>query len=431
MSKDQELLREYSERHSEDAFRALVDRHVGLVHGVARRQTRDEHLAEEVTQAVFILFARKASTLKAETLLAGWFYRTTRFVALHALRTERRRQFHEGEFATMDTTRSDSVWEQVSPHLEEVMSRLGETDRNAVVLRFFQGRSFAEVAQALGTTEAAAKMRVSRTIEKLRGLFGRRGITVPSAMLAAALTAHGVHAAPVGLAANVTSVALSQSHLATASALTLVIGATKLMAWNKVKTVIAACIVALLLGGGVTIMRKKAEDAPATAKLAITTFQPLEGEWEGAFDLRVDDREPVARTVLLIIRSKDAGRLCEIDMRVEGQDGTAPLNYTFSHSLVDAGERVFTISDPKTGRGDGEGFVTESFHNPAVQEWKAAIRFPFTNDRGSMDGLWHRKGDDLRISSHDQFFVPDGTNHVFADMRLRRRASASPSTASR
>jgi len=86
--------------------------------------------------------------------------------------------------------------------------------------------------------------------------------------------------------------------------------------------------------------------------------------------------------------------------------------------------KIFTISDPKTGRGDGEGFVIESLHRPSANEWRAAIRFPFSNNRGVMEGVWHRRGDELNITSRDEFQTPNGKNHVFPEFKLRRRLTA-------
>src|SRR5205809_1516849 len=142
MKDDFELLREHVEQGSDEAFRVLIERHAGMVHGAALRIVREELLAQEVTQAVFIILARKAVRLRRGTVLAGWLYRTARFVALEARRAEHRRQQHHKHFAQMnDSPESGSVWDQIAPLLEEAINRLGEADRDVVVLRFLQERS--------------------------------------------------------------------------------------------------------------------------------------------------------------------------------------------------------------------------------------------------------------------------------------------------
>src|SRR5215831_10156110 len=100
---DFELLREYVERHSESAFTALVERHVGLVYSAALRQVSDRHAAEEVTQATFIILARKAPKLRRGINLSGWLYRTAHFAAKGLLRAERRRRQREQKAVQMET----------------------------------------------------------------------------------------------------------------------------------------------------------------------------------------------------------------------------------------------------------------------------------------------------------------------------------------
>src|ERR1700735_2135241 len=97
MTDDVALLREYTQSHSEEAFAALVSRHIHLVYSVALRQVRDPHLAEEITQAVFVILARKAGSLCSKTILAGWLCRTARYASANALTIQRRRQLREQE----------------------------------------------------------------------------------------------------------------------------------------------------------------------------------------------------------------------------------------------------------------------------------------------------------------------------------------------
>src|SRR5271170_1831192 len=170
LNDDLTLLREYARRNSEEAFAALVSRHVNLVYSVAMRQVRDPHLAEEITQAVFIILARKAASLGPKTILPGWLCRTARYASANALTMQRRRQHREQE-AHMQSILNEPEpdnWGQIAPLLDGAMEQLGQKDHNAVVLRFFEGRNFKEVGAALGVSEDAANRRVHRALEKLR-----------------------------------------------------------------------------------------------------------------------------------------------------------------------------------------------------------------------------------------------------------------------
>src|SRR4029078_6610458 len=173
---DWQLIQDYVAWNSETAFRTLVDRHLNLVYAVALRQVRDPHLADEVAQAVFILLARKARALRPGTVVPGWLFRTTRFVASRAVRAENRRLEREKEaFAMQQLATPDDAWKRMAPAIDDALESLGETDRNAVLLRFFNEKSFRETGVALGASEEAAKKRVTRALEKLRTFFASRG----------------------------------------------------------------------------------------------------------------------------------------------------------------------------------------------------------------------------------------------------------------
>jgi len=250
-SDDMQLLQEYASRRSEQAFTTLVARHINLVFSAALRSVNNAGQAEEITQAVFVTLARKARALRRGTVLSGWLYQTARLTACNFTRAEMRRQHREQE-AYIQSTMNDpepEAWTRVGPLLDEAMAQLNERDRNAIVLRFFEGKPLKGVGDALGSSEDAAKMRVNRALDKLRDFFHRRNITVPAAALAAAIAENSIHAAPAGLAASVASVAsvVVPGSALTVSTLTLVKGAIHIMTSTKIGLAIGATGAAIII----------------------------------------------------------------------------------------------------------------------------------------------------------------------------------------
>ena len=270
---DSALLREYVERDSEEAFAALVTRHVNKVYSVALRLTGNPHSAEEITQAVFVILARKSRQLGKRVILSGWLYQTARLTAVTFIRGGIRRARREQE-ACMQTALNENesdAWMQIAPLLDAAMAGLNEADRHAVVLRFFDGKSLREVGAALGANEEAAKKRVSRALEKLRRYFARRGVSSTTAIIAGAISANSVQAAPVALAKSVTAIAVAKGATASGSTLTLIKGALKIMAWTKAKTAIVVSVGVLLAAGTtmVVIHRTHTDRPPVLQTLTL------------------------------------------------------------------------------------------------------------------------------------------------------------------
>ncbi len=261
---DMQLVRMYATRQSEQAFETLVSRYINLVYSTALRQARDPHLAEEITQAVFIILARKAESLSAKTILPSWLHRTAIFAAGDVLKMQRRRAQREQEAhmrSEIESAAPEPDWEQISPLLDQALVQLEEKDREAVLLHFFQQRPFAEVGGLLGMSEDTARKRTSRAVEKLRAIFLKHGVRSTTAALAGALSANCVQAAPALLSKTVTAVAITKGATAGASTLVFVQGALKIMAWSKTETVLAVGVILLLAGGTTALTVQKQREA--------------------------------------------------------------------------------------------------------------------------------------------------------------------------
>ena len=335
---DHQLLAEFAQAGSEEAFDALVGRYVNLVYSTAFRFARDPHHAEEITQAVFVILARKAGRLSSRVILSGWLYQVARLTAANFMKGEIRRQHREHE-AYMQSVLNDeqtAAWDEIAPLLDEAMGRLGDADRDAVVLRFFQNKSAAEVASELKTTEAAAHKRVARAIEKLRKFFMRRGVSSTSALIAGAITAHSVQAAPAALANSVTAATVAKAAVST-STLTLIKGTLKLMAWIKAKNVVVAGAV-ILLAGSVTTVAVKELVFPSACYLRI--------EGKGKIELMPGDQPRLVESADFVILTD--GIRYRISIVSKGHSGLTNDAYEYTADYGCDGHDLFVLSDQKS-----------------------------------------------------------------------------------
>jgi RNA polymerase sigma factor (sigma-70 family) len=239
MTTDSELLRQFAQTSSEAAFAELLKRHVNLVYSAALRQVNgDEHFAKDVAQTVFTDLARKAVSLSRRETLTGWLYTSAHFAAAKMVRGENRRRDREEKYMREPTSETalELDWEKIRPALDDAMHELNETDREAILLRYFENRQFIQVGAKLGLNENAARMRVERALEKLRGIFEKSGIATAMA-LASVISANAVQTAPANLA-----VALTIASIATAGTGTFTL--LKIMTATKLKLAISALVVA-------------------------------------------------------------------------------------------------------------------------------------------------------------------------------------------
>jgi RNA polymerase sigma factor (sigma-70 family) len=244
--RDAELLRLHAETGDETAFGELVARHVDLVYSAALRQVGgDSALAQDVSQSVFILLARQARALSRRASILGWLYTTARYQANHAVRAERRRRNREQEATAMHEFEStpDINWEELHPVLDAAMHELSESDREVMLLRYFKGLELRAVGAAVGVSEEAARKRVDRALEKLRGVLRQRGVASTSAALVAVMHGAVVTAAPAGLASTITT-AVATGAVAGAGFTTTLF---QFMASTKIKSTAGAVLLAGLL----------------------------------------------------------------------------------------------------------------------------------------------------------------------------------------
>jgi RNA polymerase sigma factor (sigma-70 family) len=283
---DIELLNDYARTKSEAAFATLVDRYLNLVYSAAMRQVRDPDLAKDVSQAVFIVLARKAGRLGPKTILSGWLYRTACFASRDALKADYRRQRREQEAMKMEQEiySDQALWEELSPVLDEAMQQLKPKDRDAILLRFFEDQSFREVGAALGSNEDAAQKCVSRALDKLRGFLRNRGVTASLIGLGGALLSNGAHAAPFGLKGVVT-VGATAGVAGAGGGATLIAGladnVSRGIYWDQTRLYLAGAISVTAIAIGTAFMvapdLSGNNDAPAAATIPVETPKSLLG----------------------------------------------------------------------------------------------------------------------------------------------------------
>ena len=251
MTDSQTLVSEYVRTGSEPAFRELVTRYLDLVYSSALRLVSgDAHLAEDVSQTVFLNLARKAHRLPGAVRLGGWLHRDTCHVAQTLMRSERRRQQRERQATEMSAMEdhSESNLAKLAPLLDEAIEELREEDRTAIVLRFFEQRDFRSVGEALGSNEEAARKRVTRAIEKLHGLLKGRGVSLSAAALGTVLATETITAAPGGLAATIAGTALAGAVAGAGFSATLI----KMATMTKIQAGVLGAVV--LIGAATSLV---------------------------------------------------------------------------------------------------------------------------------------------------------------------------------
>ncbi|HEV2393538.1 MAG TPA: sigma-70 family RNA polymerase sigma factor [Verrucomicrobiae bacterium] len=347
MTEDAELLSRYSAEQSEAAFAEFTRRHVDLVYSAGLRLVHgDIESAQDITQQVFTEGARHAKRLARHPALVGWLYTTTRLMALRVNRTEQRRKAREQEATTMNELLHGDAppadWDQLRPVLEEAMHELDEKDRHAVLLRFFQNQTLNQVGQALNLTENAARMRVERALERLRGKLARRGITTTAAALAAMVSAQAVQAAPAGFAAALSAAAIGASAVQASTLVAL----TKTLAMTTLQKTVVAAALAAAIGTGFYAFHQGSQ-----LKAQVQTLEQQQAPLRAQLQLLEQERGETSNQLAALseenARLKSSRTEAEI-LKLRGQVGTLRQQAAANgaRSAQPAGGLAKMLSDP-------------------------------------------------------------------------------------
>jgi RNA polymerase sigma factor (sigma-70 family) len=420
---DSQLLSDFT-AGSRDALCELVLRHLDAVYSAACRQVGDRHLAEDVTQAVFLLLSQKAGSLAGGTILGAWLHRATRYCAANALRMQANRRRHERMAAEMATHRTggnqESIdWPAISAALDDAVNRLPALERQVIVLRFLEGKSHADVGTELGLSPDAAAKRMQRALLKLRQRLARGGNVTTVAGLSAALTANATQAAPAQLASSVVA-GMASPAAASLTLLSIARRAMQMMFWTQLKSAAvsvasvlivvaaaAAVVIATTRGdwgvnGAATMNTEAATQSPSpAASRPNPASQPdLNPPWRAPFDAiyTLGPTEAVRRIPPPFIEARKGflhDKYAVDTSKINGVIGSRAAGYT-----TDPPQALYLDFDGKTGR---------------VERWVRSNQRPWTLESliSNLVGL-----------SPEQFILPPKMDiQISGDWVIRRGAT--------
>ena len=337
---DAELL-EAAARGERDALEQIARRYVGFVYNAALRQVHnDRHLAEDVSQAVFVILSRKIHDINRGTLLHGWLFTTTRFAAKNAMKMRKRRTHYERIAAGMrsEAVTPDPSGEVITPLLDEALADLREPDRCAVLLSYFGGKTYREVGAEIGATEEAARKRVDRAVARMRQFFAKRGVAVTGAAVVASMK-HSASAVPPppGLVESIAS-CMATTSIGAAPLSGLAKGVIYVMTWTQIKVAatVAGLVLTTLVGAAAAVLNHR---SPAADVKTVTP--PANAVVELANETKVE--------LLGVSKRPSAGQAW---WNADGTPAAAPYagsdgsNGQFGNDPADAREVVLRVTGP-------------------------------------------------------------------------------------
>jgi len=401
MMSDLDLLDQYVREHRQEAFAALLDRHLKLVYSAALRQVRSPELAEEVAQSVFADLARSADKLEPQTILSAWLYQVTRRTAINVVRGESRRQLREQ--IAVDLTNMNahtSEWQAIEPLLDEAMEALDPPDRTAILLRYFEDKSLREVGRALGTSEDTAQKRVSRALDLLREFFSKRGRAVGVGGLAALISANAVQAAPAGLQAAILTSAVFSG---TGAPIVGTIGFTKALAMTTLQKALIGAILAAGVGSSL-YQARRASSLQEQMQTLQRQSAPTAGQNE---TLRQQLEEANRQLAALQAQNEKLSKEAADVFRLRGEVGRLqhnPLPSDNDPAASAAKSWVARVSQLKARLQQAPGAAIPEFRFLTEQDWLNAAK-----------GELNTEEDYLRAASH----LRDAAENTFITTALK------------
>jgi RNA polymerase sigma factor (sigma-70 family) len=266
LTTDRQLLDSFVTSKSEAAFVEIVQRHTAMIYSTARRILDDAQLAEDATQAAFLVLAEKAKTLGPSIVLGAWLYVTAEHMARNIARSQNRRDRREQEAATMREvlqTQAEATDEELAStlrtQLDAALSELPEVQRQAIVLRCLENRSAELAAREIGCSENALSMRLHRGLETLRARLKRRGVETNEKRLLGLFAVFAAETPPPAMVVSIHAACLGKAGASTLAMVTAK-GAIQMMFWAKMGKLAIAALIILFLGGSITLLRAAQEE---------------------------------------------------------------------------------------------------------------------------------------------------------------------------
>lgn len=397
---DQELLRDYAASRSEAAFAELVRRHVDLVYSAALRMVRDSHLAQDVSQGVFVALARQAGQLTERAVLCGWLHRAAQNLAAQTVRTEVRRRAREEEASAMIASTDpapEAPWEQIAPHLDAFLGGLSEADRDALLLRYGERKSAREMAERLGISEAAAQKRVTRALERLRGLLAGKGVTTSAAGLMTLLTVNTVQAAPAGLAATLSAAALLAGTVSPVSI--MAVAAAKTLTMSTLQKTVFTAVLLAGIGTGLYQVRQV-----TSLRTEVQALRQAQGPLAAQLDQLARERNDATNHVAALLRELDQLKGRSKDLwRLRGQVSN------LRRDLDSAAEESAALADPET-----RGWLDK---RTKLKDWAARLPGRVIPEMDLLTGM-----DWLNVAKDADVQTERGARTALAQLRQKAKA---------